>query len=135
MDTFRLDFITPEATFFSGDATQVDAPGTLGDFGVLPGHMPFISTLKPGVVTIHNRNEQLQRIFIAGGIAEVNPVSCTILAEHVVDLAPITRSRAEVRLAQAKTALDNAFDVEAELDARKEVELSEALLAAVTHAS
>ncbi len=131
MDTIRFDLVTPEATFYSGAAGMVDIPGTLGDFGVLPGHMDFISTLRPGVIKIHNDKEETLQIFVASGIAEVNAVSCTILAERAVDLQKITLPEAEARLARAKGALDGAFTESAKADALKELELSEALVAAL----
>ena len=130
MNTMMLTLVTPEATFFSGPAAMVEAPGTLGDFGALPGHMPFISTLKPGVVRIHDEKDQVSRIFVSGGIAEVNPASCTILAERVVDLTALSSAQAQERLAKARAALDEAVEEEAVLEAR-EAELAEAILAAV----
>lgn len=131
MNTFMFDLVTPQATFFSGAVTLVEAPGTLGEFGVLAGHMPFISTLKPGVVRVHEQAQTQTRLFVAGGIAEVNPSSCTILAEQVVDLATVTRADAEARLAKAKEAQENAFDEDAKFVAAQELETAEALLLAV----
>ena len=131
MDTLTRNFVTPEATFFSGPASMVEAPGTLGDFGVLPGHMCFISTLRPGVVTIHDAQDQATRVFVASGIAEVNPTSCTILAERVIDLKSLTRSDAETRLARARAALSETPDEAAKSDAVREIELAEALVAAL----
>ncbi len=131
MDTFTFDFVTPEAIFFSGQAAMVEASGTLGDFGVLPGHMNFITTLRPGVVTIHTANEHISRIFVASGIAEVNNTSCTILAESVIDLTALTRTEAEARVAAAKTAFDNSFDQDALYIATRELEIAEAVLLAL----
>jgi F-type H+-transporting ATPase subunit epsilon len=132
METLTLHFVTPEATFFSGPASMVEAPGTLGEFGVLPGHMHFISTLRPGIVTIHETEDKATRVFVAGGIAEVNPVSCTILAERVIDLATLTRADAEARLTRAKAALDETLDETAKNDAAREIELAETLVAALS---
>lgn len=111
---------------------MVEAPGTLGEFGVLPGHMHFISTLRPGIVTIHETEDKATRVFVAGGIAEVNPVSCTILAERVIDLATLTRADAEARLTRAKAALDETLDETAKNDAAREIELAETLVAALS---
>jgi len=131
MNTMQLTLVTPEATFFSGEAAMVEAPGKEGDFGALPGHMPFISTLKAGVVRIHASDSRIQRIFIAGGIAEVNNTSCTILAERVVDLEAMTPSDAAARLAKAKEALDSSFEEEAVFEATRELEVAEALVLAL----
>ena len=131
METMDLTLVTPEATFFSGPATMVEAPGTLGDFGALPGHMPFISTLKPGVVRIHDDRNDVLRIFVSGGIAEVNNTGCTILAERVVDLAKLTPAEAEARLTEAKTKLDNSFEENDIAVATREVELAQAIILAL----
>ena len=128
----NLTLVTPEATFFSGHATMVEAPGTLGDFGALPGHMPFISTLKPGVVRVHEDNNQVSRIFVSGGIAEVNNTSCTILAERVVDISQLSRADAETRLAKAKTVHSETFEELDLLQAIKEMEIAEAILLALS---
>jgi F-type H+-transporting ATPase subunit epsilon len=131
METLTLNFVTPEATFFSGPVGLVEAPGTLGDFGVLPGHMHFISTLRPGVVTIHDAQDKAIRVFVASGVAEVNPTSCTILADRVIELATLARADVEARLTHAKAALNEASDEAAKSDAGREVELAEALVAAL----
>lgn len=131
MQSLQFDLVTPQAVFFSGAVKMVEAPGTLGDFGVLAGHMPFISTLKAGKITIHQESGNQSRLFVAGGIAEVNAAACTILAEQVVDLASFTRADAEARLAKAKSAQQDAFDDNARQTAEREVKLAEALLTAV----
>ncbi len=77
----QLHIITPEKTLFSAEAAMVVVPGTEGDFGVLPGHAPFISSLKPGVITIDTEGGKQQKIAVMGGFAEVVPERCTVLAE------------------------------------------------------
>lgn len=129
MNTLTFDLVTPQATFFSGVVNMVEAPGTQGDFGVLAGHMPFISTLRAGVVRVHGEGSALTKLFVVGGIAEVNATSCTILAEQVVSLEGLTRADAESRLLKAKTAVQSAFTDEAKLAAAAEVQVAEALLA------
>ena len=83
----ELKIITPESTLFAGTADQVQVPGTLGDFGVLPGHAPFISTIRPGVVTIDAEGKQ-SKFGVIGGFAEVTPERCTLLLGCV----PVTRA-------------------------------------------
>lgn len=132
MNTLSFDLVTPQATFFSGQVQRVEAPGVLGDFGVLLGHMPFISTLRPGIVTILDAHSAVKKLFVAGGLAEVNPKSCTVLAEQVVDLTNFTRADAESRLLKAKTAAEKALGDEAQRLADEEVRVSEELLRAVS---
>ncbi len=83
----HLQLITPERVLFEGEAYMVTAPGVEGDFGVLDGHMPFISTLRPGVIIVDLADGQTHRFTVAGGVAEVVPDRVTILAEKAVDMA------------------------------------------------
>jgi F-type H+-transporting ATPase subunit epsilon len=79
-ETLHFSLVSPERELFSGDVDQVDAPGSEGDFGVLPGHAPFMTTLKEGRVHVHIG--ETQRIYeVRGGFADVTPHGLTILAE------------------------------------------------------
>lgn len=130
-DTFQLEFITPESRYYSGQVHMVEVPGTLGDFGVLAGHAPFISTIRPGVVSVHVTPSETNKIFVIGGLAEVNPKSCTILAERVIDIGGMSAVDAQARLNAAKTKFENTFDAAEKEDAEAEVRVSEAILLAV----
>lgn len=81
----HLSFITPEKTVFDGDVSMVVIPGEEGEFGVLPRHMAFVSLLKAGNVKIYQDQEITQTIPITGGVAEVNPQGCRILADALVE--------------------------------------------------
>jgi F-type H+-transporting ATPase subunit epsilon len=70
MTTFHFDLVSPEKLLFSGEVDQVDVPGTEGDFGVLAGHAPTVSALRPGIMTVFV-NGQAQRMIVLGGFAEV----------------------------------------------------------------
>jgi len=70
MTTFHFDLVSPEKLLFSGDVDQVDVPGSEGDFGVLAGHAPTVSALRPGIMTVFV-NGQAQRMIVLGGFAEV----------------------------------------------------------------
>ena len=81
MAKFLFSLVSPERELFSGEVDQVDAPGVDGDFGVLEGHEPFMTTLRPGAVVLTNGT--VRRVFqIKGGFADVTPESFTLLAEH-----------------------------------------------------
>ena len=84
MSKLRFSLVAPERELYSGEVDQVDAPGAEGDFGVLFGHEPFMTTLRPGQVIV--RDGSSSRIFtIEGGFADVTPESFTILAENAVE--------------------------------------------------
>jgi F-type H+-transporting ATPase subunit epsilon len=128
MDSFSFSLITPEAVYCAEPAREVEAPGLCGEFGVLPGHMDFISALQAGIVRVEGVNGAKKRLFIAGGVAEVNAVSCTILAEEVVDLSSFSRTDAEARLEAARIRLNETYDAPARIQAERAVKLAETLL-------
>jgi F-type H+-transporting ATPase subunit epsilon len=82
-DPLHLDFVSPERVLFSGDVDQVDLPGAEGDMGVLAGHAPFVTTLRPGIVTIF-RGGAREAVVVTGGFAEVGPAGLTVLANRAV---------------------------------------------------
>ncbi|WP_297802334.1 ATP synthase F1 subunit epsilon [uncultured Brevundimonas sp.] len=85
--TGKLNFslVAPEREIFAGQVDQVDAPGVEGDFGVLPGHAPFMTTLREGVITIYEGNAR-RRFDVKGGFADVNAEGLTILAEEASEI-------------------------------------------------
>lgn len=115
---------------------MVVVPGVEGDFGVLPGHSLLISAVRPGIIHIHEGGQVRDRIFVAGGFAQVSPERCTVLAEEAAMVADIDRAAAEDRLAKAKEALEDAKEAAKEPGdadtkaAEKELKTAEALLAA-----
>src|SRR6186997_1587097 len=81
MATFHFDLVSPEKLLFSGEVDQVDVPGAEGDFGVLAGHAPTVSALRPGIMTVFV-NGQAQRMVVLGGFAEVSADGkLTVLAD------------------------------------------------------
>lgn len=83
MTGLHFEFVSPESVLFSGDVDQVDLPGSEGDMGILPGHAPLVTTLRPGIVTIF-RGGQREPVVVIGGFAEVSPTGLTVLADKAV---------------------------------------------------
>ncbi len=84
MAKIHFSLVAPERELFAGEVDQVDAPGAEGDFGVLYGHEPFMTTLRAGEVVV--RDGAARRVFtIEGGFADVTPDSFTLLAEHATE--------------------------------------------------
>jgi F-type H+-transporting ATPase subunit epsilon len=81
MAGLHFEFVSPETVLFSGDVDQVDLPGIEGDLGVLPGHAPMVTLLRPGIVTIM-REGQRQPVVVVGGFAEMGPSGLTVLADR-----------------------------------------------------
>ena len=83
MATFRFDLVSPAELLFSGEVAQVDLPGTEGDMGILAGHAPLVTTLRPGIIVIFAAGGQ-QRLVVNGGFAEVGATGLTVLANMAV---------------------------------------------------
>src|SRR5262249_25941498 len=81
MAALHFEFVSPEAVLFSGDVDQVDLPGSEGDLGVLPGHAPMVTMLRPGLVTIFREGNR-ESVVVVGGFAEMGPGGLTVLAER-----------------------------------------------------
>lgn len=129
-DKVPFDLVSPERLLLSAEAEMVTMPGVEGYFGVLAGHAPVITTLKPGVIDIKAGPDGDTRYFVAGGFAEVTPEKLTILAEEAVpmdsvDAAELDRriTVAEEDVLQAKTDETRARAV-ATLDALQQLRSS-----------
>ena len=97
----RLEVVTPEKSVVSEDVKIVVAPGNLGEFGVLIGHTPFLSTLKVGSLRYVDSNNTERYVFISGGFAEALPDKLTVLAESA-------ERRRDIDIQRAKTSLERA---------------------------
>src|SRR5262245_52785801 len=129
-DTTQFELVSPERLLVSEPVEMVVVPGTEGDFGVLPGHAPMISTLRPGVITIYENRNPKEAIFVAGGFAEVTQERCTVLAEEAIRIAETNRAECEARLRDARAHLESCAEAERPA-AQRSVNIAEALVAAI----
>jgi F-type H+-transporting ATPase subunit epsilon len=106
MATFHFDLVSPEKLLFSGEVDQVDVPGSEGDFGVLAGHAPLVTTLRPGILTMYRESGNL-RVVVDGGFAEVGPSGLTVLADMAVPVEDFDR---EVLAGVIKDAAEDVAD-------------------------
>ncbi len=117
----KVDVVSAEASIFSGEAKFVSLPGEAGELGVLPGHTPLISKVRPGTLKIVREDGTEELVFVAGGILEVQPFGVTVLSDTAIRAADLDEAKAEKARQQALEALENAHDkqdiaaVEAEL--------------------
>ena len=86
MASFHFDLVSPEKVLFDSQVVQVDVPGSEGYFGVLAGHAPLITTLRPGVLVIYGEGGEQLRVVVNGGFAEVGPSGLTVLADTAVPI-------------------------------------------------
>ena len=94
----QFELVTPERLLVSQDVDMVVVPGTEGNFGVLPGHSPLISTVPGRIVDIYMGGAIAERIFVVGGIAEVTPERCTVLADEAMAPDSLDRAGLEAEL-------------------------------------
>ena len=92
MTQINVELVTPQQLVFSSDVDMVTIPGKEGDFGVLHGHVPMISSIRPGVITLDKGEGTIQQLYVEGGFAEVTSEGCTILATKAVDLKDMSES-------------------------------------------
>jgi F-type H+-transporting ATPase subunit epsilon len=119
MATFHFDLVSPEKLLFSGDVDQVDVPGTEGDFGVLAGHAPAVSALRPGIMTVYVGGNA-QRMVVLGGFAEVSADGkLTVLADLADSVEDFNRNVLAERISaqeekikelESGNALDRAIE-------------------------
>ena len=114
MSTLQVHVVSAEESIFSGRAKFVALPGESGELGILPGHTPLISRIKPGSVRIQTENGDEEFVFVAGGILEVQPNVVTVLSDTAIRGKDLDEGKAKAAQQAAEEALRNAktdFDV------------------------
>ncbi len=117
-DKLHFELVSPEKLLKSADVDMVVVPGTEGDFGVLPMHAPVVSTLRTGIIEVHNHSDQ-EKLLVVGGFAEVNSEGLTILAEQATALKDVDRAAYEAELKNLVEDIQDAKDDESRLRAEK----------------
>ena len=130
-DGLSFELVSPEKLLLSREVEMVVVPGAEGDFGVLPMHAPFISTVRPGIIVVFEGGKPVERIFVSGGIAEVTPERCTVLAEEAVPVDALDRAAAEQQIADARDDLGDAKSDQERGKAETQIAVGEAKLAAI----
>ena len=126
----ELEIVTPGKLLLSESADMIVVPGGEGDFGVLPGHAPMLSTVRAGTIDVYDGDKVSAQIFVEGGFAEVTDERCTVLAEEAMMVADIDKAAADVRLKDARDA-QSADKKHVDGQDTVEVVAAEAMVAAV----
>ena len=108
MSTIQVDVVSAEASIFSGQAKFVALPGEAGELGILPGHVPLITRIKPGAVRIEKEDGDEEFVFVAGGILEVQPKCVTVLSDTAIRGHDLDEAKANEARKAAEEALKNA---------------------------
>lgn len=123
--TIHVDVVSAEEMIFSGLAQFVVLPGEAGELGIMPGHMPLMTRIKPGAVRVVMPDNKEELIFVAGGLLEVQPGLVTVLADTAIRGADLDQAKALEAKKMAEEAMANRGS---EMDyARAQVELAEAI--------
>src|SRR5215469_935080 len=118
-DKISFDLVSPERLLLSEKVEMVTVPGREGDFGVLAGHAPLISSLRPGAIDIKGGDKGDTRYFVLGGFAEVTAKKLTVLAEDVLPMAEVDAAALDERIRHAE---EDVLQARSENDRAKAVE-------------
>lgn len=130
-EQIQFELVSPERLLLSRPVDMVVVPGTEGDFGAMESHAPFISSLRPGVIAVYENGQVTDRLFVAGGFAEVTPERCTVLAERALPVSDLNRERIDSELRDARDDLVEAKDDHDRADAERRVAVGEAMIEAM----
>lgn len=130
-ETTAFELVSPERLLMAKDVEMVIVPGAEGNFGVLERHAPMISTVRPGVIEIfESRAAEAERVFVAGGFAEVTPDRCTVLAEEAVPVADLDKSAVEQTIKDLREDLEDAKEPHERTSIEGKLAIAQAKLAA-----
>lgn len=102
-DTMQFDLVSPERKLVSVAAERVQIPGMDGDLTALPNHSPLMTTLRPGVVSVH-AGGSVSDYVVTGGFAEISPAGTSVLAEEAVLRGDVTREWFDAKVAQVEAS-------------------------------
>ena len=134
-DQVQFELVSPERLLLSEPVDMVVVPGSEGDFGVLAGHAPLISTVRPGVIETYAGKTVKDRIFVAGGFAEVTRERCTVLAEEALPVTELDRAAIEAEARTAREDIGLAKDAAQRAAAERALAIAEAKLAVLQQAT
>ncbi|MCW8875676.1 MAG: F0F1 ATP synthase subunit epsilon [Kangiellaceae bacterium] len=125
MYTFHLDIVSAEKSIFSGTVDSLVATGELGELGIVPGHAPLLTKLKPGTVKVTDHDGNVEHYYVSGGMLEVQPHVTTILADTAARAGDVDEASAIAAKEAAEAAM---ADQNSEIEyAEAAVELAEAV--------
>lgn len=107
-DSFNFELVSPEKLLLSARVTEIVLPATEGEMTVMANHAPFMTTIRPGVVTVKAEDGTVSKFVVFGGFADILPSGCTLLAETAYATADFTREILTGRVELARADHDGA---------------------------
>ena len=132
MSSIHVDVVSAEQSIFAGEAKFIALPGESGELGILPGHTPLITRIRPGAVRIEKADGEEEFVFVAGGYLEVQPDSVIVLADTAIRGHDLDEAKAVEAKKRAEEAMQNRagdFDI---AHAQSEFAMAAAQLAAIS---
>lgn len=114
-DSFNFELVSPEKLLLSARVTEIVLPATEGEMTVMANHAPFMTTIRPGVVTVKADDGSVSKFVVFGGFADILPSGCTLLAETAYATADFTRDILSSRVELARADHDNSQSDEGRL--------------------
>jgi len=131
----EFELVSPEELLVSQPVEMVVVPGGEGYYGVLVGHIPMITNVKAGAITIYDDNRITDRIFVTGGFAEVTEERVTVLVERAVKVSSLDRTKVEQDIRNFGEDVEDAKTDEERVKAERQLEIARAQLEAIIEAS
>ena len=131
----EFELVSPEEVLVTQLVDMVVVPGGDGDYGVLAGHVPMITTVRPGAITIFEEGRVTDRIFVTGGFAEVTGERITILIEKSVKVDKLDRAVVEQDLKNFAEDVEDAKTDDERGQAVDKLEIAKAQLQAIMDAA
>ncbi|MBY0501209.1 MAG: ATP synthase F1 subunit epsilon [Alphaproteobacteria bacterium] len=128
MGTFSFSLVSPEKVLLEQDVSMVVIPGLEGDIGVLPGHAPLLTLLRPGVVKVYEEEKILVKIFVDGGFSEITPERCMTLVTEGIPLESLDKASLEIEIKNLLEDLNDSQTAEERKEADRNLEISRAKL-------
>lgn len=127
-DKVPFELVSPERLLLAVECDIVVLPGSDGDFAVLAQHAPLISTLRPGAIEVYEGDKVTNRMFVAGGFADVTDGRVTVLATDARKIEDLNRAQLEQDLKNAREDVEDAKDDDARAKCEARVDVIQAML-------
>ena len=131
----EFELVSPEELLISQPVDMVVVPGGEGYYGVLAGHIPLITTLRPGAIAIYEESRVVDRIFVSGGFAEVTEERCTVLVEGAIKVEKLDRAKVEQKIKDCTEDVEDAKTDEEREKATRQLDIAQAQLQAIVDAA